>query len=74
MKKEKPFNFKWYDFLAAGVIPGIMMYFSFLQILSLSGRITITIVLIFLYLFFLGIIWFLNRHPKIAKDISKGSR
>jgi len=72
MKKEKPFNFKWHDFLVAGVFPIIMLGMFLIRepgaITSLIGP------ALFWYLGFLALIFFLNRHPQIAKDISKGSR
>ena len=73
MKKVKPVNFRWYDFLVAGVLPGFMMYMCFLRMPSSESRLEVTFVFGLWYALFLGIIWFLNRHPNIVEDISKGS-
>lgn len=72
MKNITVIHFRWHDFIVAGIIPVLFLVMMIIREPGLLG--TMIGLCIFWYLFFLAIIYFLNRNPEAVKGIDEGSR
>ena len=65
-------SIRWHDFIVAGVMPGLIFGWSIVRGANISPGVVFDFLLC--YSITLGIIYILNRNPRLVKDIEKGLR
>ena len=63
---------RWHDFIIAGIMPGLIFGWTALRSINISPGFVFDFLLC--YSILIGIIYILNRNPKLYKDIEKGAR
>ena len=72
MKKISVIHIRWHDYTVAGIIPVLFLVMAIIRVPDFPGK--MIGYCIFWYLFFLAIIYFLNRNPEVVKGIDEGSK